>query len=159
MTIDPGPNRTAPRTPCACPWLRPPDRSVWLDPIQTRLTPAPVHSPGARTYWYQNQDVPRFGARLAAPPPAHNSLRAASVISWRPTPPAPTGRPKKLFYSFSSSVASSDDGQACRSSTSYSDKTRCAACRCSQTQPLAAELPRGCVCGNLAPNLHPALCI
>jgi len=33
----------------------------------------------------------------------------ASAISLRPTPPAAAGRPKKLFYPFSSSVASSDD--------------------------------------------------
>ena len=140
MTIDPGPNRTAPRTPCACPWLRPPDRSVWLDPVQTRLTPAPAHSPGARTYSYQNQDLPRCGARPTAPRPAHNSVPAASAISWRPTPPAPTGRPQKLLCSFFSSVASSDADSACRSSNRDSGKTRCVARRCSQTPLLAAEL-------------------
>ncbi len=73
--------------------------------------------------------------------PAHNSIRAAPAISWLPTPPAPTGRPKKLFCSFSSSVASSGDDQACRSSNPDSGKTRCAAYRCSQTQPPTAEPP------------------
>jgi hypothetical protein len=121
---------------------------VWLDPIQTRLTPAPVHSPGARTYPYQNQGVPRSGARPIAPRPAHNPARTASAISWRPTPPVATGRPKKLFYSFSSSVASSGDDSACRSSNRDSDKTRCVACRCSQTPPRAAEFPHGCVGGS-----------
>jgi len=119
---------------------------VWLDPIQTRFTRAPVQSPGALTYWHQNQDVLRSGVRPTVPRPAHNSVRAASAISWRPTPRAPSGWPKKLFYSpsFSSSVASSDDGQACRSSNPDSYKTRCVAYRCSQTPPLAAEPPRGC---------------
>ena len=124
--------------------------------VQTRPTPAPARSPNARTYLNQNQDIPRSGARSEAPQPAHNSIRAASAISWRPTPPGPTDWPTKPFYSFSSSVASSDDGQACRSSTSYSDKTRCVACRCSQTPPLAAQFPRGCVGGVLAFSvLHP----
>src|SRR5271157_4581108 len=110
--------------------------------------PAPAHSRGARTYWCQNQGAPRSDARPTAPRQAHNSVRAALAISWRPTPPAPTGQPKKLFYSFSSSVASSDAGQACRSSNPDSDKTRCVACRCSQTPPLAAQSPRGCVGGS-----------
>ena len=100
-----------------------------------------LRSIATAAYSYQNQDVPRSGARPTAPRPAHNSVPAASAISWRPTPPAPTGRPKKLFYSFSSSVASSDDDSACRSSNPDSGKTRCVACRCSQTPPLAAELP------------------
>ena len=108
------------------------------------------HSPDARTYSYRNQDIPRSGARPAASRPARNSVRAASAISWRTTPPPPTGQSKKLFYSFSSSVASSDDDSVCRSSNPDSDKTRCVACRCSQTLPLAAELPRGCVAGVLA---------
>lgn len=124
---------------------------MWLDPIQTRLTLAPVHSPGARTYWYQNQDVLRSGVRPTVPQPAHNSVRAASAISWWPTPPAPTGWLKKLFYSFSSSVAYSDDDSACRSSNPESGKTRCVACRCLQTPLLAAELPRACAGG--APTL------
>src|SRR6266567_5261065 len=89
----------------------------------------------------ENQDVPRSGARPAAPQLAHNSVRAASATSWRPTPPAPTGQPRKLVYSFFSSVASSDDDSACRSSNPDSGKTRCVACRCSQTPPPTAELP------------------
>src|SRR5438552_8481977 len=76
---------------------------------------------------------------------AHNSVRAASATSWRPTPPAPTGRPQKLLYSFFSSVASSDVDPACRNSNPDSGKTRCVACRYSQTPPLTFELPRGCV--------------
>jgi hypothetical protein len=40
-TIGPGPDRTGPRNPCACRRLQRPDRCVWLDPIQTRLTRAP----------------------------------------------------------------------------------------------------------------------
>jgi hypothetical protein len=32
-------------------------------------------------------------ARLRAPGPAHNSVPAASAISWQPTPPAPNGSP------------------------------------------------------------------
>ena len=122
---------------------------MWLDPIQTRITPAPAHSPGARMFSYQNQDVPRFGSRPTAPRPAHNPVRGALAISWRPTPPVPTGQSKKLFYSFSSSVASSDAGQACRSSNPDCGKTRCVACRCSQTPLLIAEFPRGCVSGVL----------
>src|SRR5207245_1064902 len=89
----------------------------------------------------ENQDVPRSGARPAAPQLAHNSVRAASATSWRPTPPAPTGRPQKLLYSFFSSVASSDDDPACRNSNLDSGKTRCVACRYSQTPPLTFELP------------------
>src|SRR5438552_8798588 len=80
---------------------------------------------------------------------AHNSVRAASATSWRPTPPAPTGRPQKLLYSFFSSVASSDDDPACRNSNPDSGKTRCVACRYSQTPPLTFELPRGCVAWRL----------
>ena len=97
----------------------------------------------------ENQDVPRSGARPAAPQLAHNSVRAASATSWRPTPPAPTGRPQKLVYSFFSSVASSDDDPACRNSNLDSGKTRCVACRYSQTPPLTFELPRGCVAWGL----------
>ena len=104
-----------------------------------------MHSSAALTYQYQNRDVPRSGARQTVPRPAHNSVRAAPAISWRLTLPAPTCRPKKLFYSFSSSVASSNDDLACRSLNPDSDKTRCVACHCSKTQPLAAEFPRGCV--------------
>jgi len=114
---------------------------VWLDPIQTRLTLAPVHSPVARTYSCQNPDVPRSGARPAVPRPARNSLRAAAAISWRTTPPPPTGRSKTLLCSSSSSVASSDADSTCRSSNPDSGKTRCAACRCSQNPPPTAELP------------------
>ena len=113
--------------------------------IQTRLTPAPVHSLGARTYSYQNQDVPRSGARPVGSRPAHNSLRAGSATSWRPTPPAPTGRPQKLLCSSYSSVASSDDDAGCQNSNPDSGKTRCVACHCSQTRPPTAELPRGYV--------------
>ncbi len=69
-------------------------------------------------------------ARPTAPRLGRNSVRAASAISYRPTPLAPTGRLKKLFYSFSSSVVSSDDDQACRSSNPDSGKTRRVACRC-----------------------------
>jgi len=54
----------------------------------------------------KNQDAPRSGARPAAPGPAHNSVRAASAISWPPTPPAPNDRPRKLVYTFSSSAVS-----------------------------------------------------
>src|SRR3989475_8251125 len=97
----------------------------------------------------ENQDVPRSGARPAAPQLAHNSVRAASATSWRPTPPAPTGRPQKLLYSFFPSVASSDDDPACRNSNLDSGKTRCVACRYSQTPPLTFELPRGCVAWGL----------
>src|SRR5438552_19035929 len=97
----------------------------------------------------ENQDVPRSGARPAAPRPPHNSVRAASATSWRPTPPAPTGRPQKLLYSFFSSVASSDDDSACRNSNPDSGKTRCVACRWSRTPPLTSELPRGCVAWGL----------
>jgi hypothetical protein len=116
---------------------------VLLDPIQTRLTPGPAYSPSAGTYSYQNQDVPRSGARPTTPRPAHNSFRAASAISWRPTPPAPTGQTErpKLHDSSSSSVASSDADSACRSSNPDSGKTRCVACRWSQTPPPSAELP------------------
>jgi hypothetical protein len=76
------------------------------------------------------KDVPRSGARPAAARPARNSVRVASAIFWRPTPPAPTGRPKKLLYSSSSSssIASSDADSACRSSNPDSGKTRCVAC-------------------------------
>src|SRR5438874_9307139 len=97
----------------------------------------------------ENQDVPRSGARPAAPQLAHNSVRAASATSWRPTPPAPTGWPQKLLYSFFSSVASSDDDSACRNSNPDSGKTRCVACRYSRTPPLTSELPRGCVAWGL----------
>ena len=70
----------------------------------------------------------------------HNSLRAGSAISWRPTPPTPTGRPKK-HSSFSPSTAvSSDADQAFRSSNPDCGKTRSAAYRCSQTPPLTVEL-------------------
>jgi hypothetical protein len=65
-------------------------------------------------YSYQNQDVPRSGARPAALPPVRNSTRAALAISSRPTPPSPTGRqPKKLLYAFSSNNAFSDGDPAC----------------------------------------------
>lgn len=78
-----------------------------LDPIQTRPIPAPTHSPGARTYSYQNQDAPRSGARPAALQPAPQSRCVASAISSRPTPPSPTRRPKKkkLVHAFSSNAA------------------------------------------------------
>jgi hypothetical protein len=112
-TIDLGPDRTCPSNPFRMSVTRRPDRSVWLDRLQTRPTPAPANSPGARTYWYQNRDVLRSGARPAAPQTAHNSVRAASAIPWRPTPPAPTGRPKKLVYAFSSNAAFSDADPAC----------------------------------------------
>lgn len=56
-------------------------QAVWLDPIQTRLTRAPAHSPVARTCSYQNQNAPRSDARPAAPPPVRNSIRAALAIS------------------------------------------------------------------------------
>jgi hypothetical protein len=112
-TIDPEPDRITPRTPCACRSLRRPDRSVWLGPVQTRLTPAPECPPGVRTYSDQNQDVPRSGARPSAPPPAHNSVRAASAISWPPTPPAPNDRPRKLAYAFSSNAVSLDGDPVC----------------------------------------------
>src|SRR2546427_10491729 len=91
----------------------------------------------------ENQDVPRSGARPAAPQLAHNSVRAASATSWRPTPPAPTGRPQKLLYSFFSRVASSDDDSARRNSNPDSGKTPCVACRCSRTPPLTSELQGG----------------
>ena len=45
--------------------------------------------------------------------PAHKSRRDASPISWRPTPPSPTGRSKKLAYAFSSNAVSSDGDPAC----------------------------------------------
>jgi len=122
---------------------------VWLDPTQTRLTSAPVHSPGTRTYSYQNQDVFRSGFRPTAPRPDYNSVGAASAISWRPTPPEPAGQPKKLIVSFSSSVAPSGADSVCRSSTADCGKTRSAAYRCSQTPPLTSELPRGCVAWGL----------
>jgi hypothetical protein len=57
-----------------------PDRSVWLGPVQTQLTPAPGWPPSVRTYSYQNQDAPRSGVRPAAPRPAQNSVPAASAI-------------------------------------------------------------------------------
>ena len=60
---------------------------------------------------YPSQDAPRSGARPAAPRPAHDPVPAASAISWRPTPPAPNDRPKKLVYAvyaFSSNAAFSD---------------------------------------------------
>src|ERR1039458_6029674 len=104
--------------------------------------PAPGCPPGVRTYSYQNQDAPRSGAHPAAPRPAHNSVRAGSAISSRPTPPAPTGRAKKLLGSFSASVAPSGADSAYRSSTADCGKTRSAAYRCSQTRPLTPELPR-----------------
>jgi hypothetical protein len=37
----------------------------------------------------------------------------ASAISWRPTPPSPTARPKKLAYAFSSNAVSSDGDPVC----------------------------------------------
>ena len=49
----------------------------------------------------------------AAPRPAHNSVRAASAISWPPTPPALNDRPKRLAYAFSSSAVSLDDDPVC----------------------------------------------
>jgi len=49
-----GPDPKSLQPPCACPWLRTPRRSAWLGPIQTRLTPAPAHSPRARTCAHQN---------------------------------------------------------------------------------------------------------
>src|SRR5271157_1648593 len=110
--------------------------------------PAPAHSRGARTYGCQNQGALRSDARPTSPRQAHNSVRVALAISWRPTPPAATSLPKKLFYSFPSSVASSGDDSACRSSNPDSGKTRCVACRCPQTPQLAAEFPRGCVGGS-----------
>src|SRR5881296_4237507 len=58
----------------------------------------------ARKYRHQNQDVPRSGAHPVAPRPARNSIRAASAISWPPTPPAPNDRPRKLAYAFSSNA-------------------------------------------------------
>jgi len=87
-----------------------------IDPCrwaQTRLTPAPVDSPGARTYSYQSQDAPRSGTRPATPRPAHNSVPAASAIDWPPTPPPPTERPKKLAYAFSSNAATSNGDPVC----------------------------------------------
>src|SRR5947208_2492260 len=90
----------------------------------------------------ENQDVPRSGARPAAPQLAHNSVRAPSATCWRPTPPAPTGGPQKLLYSFFTSGASSDDGPACRNSNLDSGKTRCVTCRYSQTPPRTSDLGR-----------------
>jgi len=58
---------------------------------------------------------------------------------------AATARPKKLLCSSSSTVAFSDAYSACQSSNPGSGKTRCVACRCSQTPPLTAELPLACV--------------
>ena len=87
------------------------------------------------------RDVPRSGSRSTAARPARNSLRAASAIFSRPTQLAPIGRPKKLLCSSSSScVPSSDADSACRSSNPDSGKTRCGACRCSQTPRPVAEL-------------------
>ncbi|MGA7631433.1 MAG: winged helix-turn-helix domain-containing protein [Terriglobales bacterium] len=34
---------------------------------------------------------------VTLPGPAHNSVPAASAISWPATPPEPTGRPQKIF--------------------------------------------------------------
>ena len=51
-------------------------------------------------------------------------------------------------YDDAVSVASSDDGQACRSLNPDCGKTRCVACRCSQTPLLTPEFPRGCVGGS-----------
>jgi hypothetical protein len=45
--------------------------------------------------------------------PARKSRRAASTISSRLTPPAPTDWPKKLAYAFSSNAVSSDGDPAC----------------------------------------------
>jgi hypothetical protein len=102
-----------PSNPLRMSVLRRPDRSVWLGPVQTRLTPAPECPLGVRMYSDQNQDVPRSGARPSAPPPAHNSVRAASAISWPPTPPAPNDRPRKLAYAFSSNAVSLDGDPVC----------------------------------------------
>src|ERR1035437_1350911 len=70
----------------------------------------------------------------------------------RPTPPASTGQPKKLFYSSSSSVASSDADSAYRSSNPDSCKTRRGACRYSPTPSLAAEPPLAYVAWALPPS-------
>ncbi len=54
--------------------------------------------------------------RPAAPRSAHNPVPAASAISWRPTPPAPTDRPKKFVYgvyAFSYNAAFSDGDPEC----------------------------------------------
>jgi hypothetical protein len=47
-TICREPDRRGPQNPSSYQWLRPPDRSVSLGPIQTRLTRAPAHSSDAR---------------------------------------------------------------------------------------------------------------
>src|SRR5258708_3106495 len=60
-----------------------------------------------------------------------------TLVHWQ----IPSGGPQKLLYSFFSSVASSDDDSACRKSNPDSGKTRCVACRCSETPPSTAELP------------------
>src|ERR1039457_3987005 len=109
-----------------------------VDPIQTCLTPAPVHSPGGRTYSYQNQDVPRSGARPTTSRPTHSSVCAPTSIPWWLTPLAPVGRLQERFSFFPSTAVSSDADQACRSSNRDCGKTRSAAYRCSQTPPLTA---------------------
>jgi transposase len=51
--------------------------------------------------------------RPAALLTAHKSRRAASAISWPPTPPSPTGWLKRLAYAVSSNAGSSDGDPAC----------------------------------------------
>jgi len=79
----------------------------------TKASEGRVPAPAPAIYSYQNQDAPRSDARPVAPRPAHKSVRAASAISWPPTPPAPNDRPKKLIYAFSSNAAFSDGDPMC----------------------------------------------
>jgi hypothetical protein len=91
----------------------------------------PRHSPAARACPHQNHVALRPGDHPTTTRPVGELIRATSAISGRPILRVPTGGTQKVFYSFSSSVASSSDaGSACRSSNPDCGKIHCVACRC-----------------------------
>src|SRR6266699_3504152 len=130
----------------------------------TELACSPKYHGAKTAYWAVGRQTGNYAVVVAKSPSRYAPVAwvyecrakirmyldpAPARQPWRPTPPAPTGRPQKLLYSFFSSVASSDDDPACRNSNLDSGKTRCVACRYSQTPPLTFELPRGCVAWGL----------
>jgi hypothetical protein len=107
-------------------------------PIQTPLIPAPVNSPGARAYSYQNQDVPRSGAGPGSTT-ASPQLSSCCFGDFLVANPTFTNRPaeetglrflcQRRFFKWRSRVLKLKPRLW---------QTRSAAYHCSQTPPLTA---------------------
>jgi len=89
-----------------------PDRSVWLVPNPNRLIPAPYLNQALNVFVSKSGCTRSARRQPAAPRPAHNSVPAASSISWWPTHLYPPGHPEELSTPFSSNAASSSSGRS-----------------------------------------------